>query len=93
MAETRRDEVAEREAESEDHLAGDDGRPEERARVSQLEERHQVHPLVLSLLDEGVDPAMVSLHPPERVKVADHPCREARHPCHGLQEDTSVERT
>jgi len=53
----------------------------------QLEEGHEVHPLVLRLLEEGVDPAVVLLHPAEGLEVPDHPPGKARHPRHRLQKD------
>lgn len=40
-------------------LAHQDHEPEHRAGLLQLQEREQVHPLVLRLLQEGVDPAVV----------------------------------
>ena len=48
-----------------------------------------MHPLILSLLDQSVDPAVVPLHLPERLEMTDHPGSEARNPGHGLQKDTS----
>ena len=42
-----------------------------------LQECHEVHPLVLRLLQQSVDPSVVSLHPAEGVEVADHGGGEA----------------
>ena len=65
MTEAGREEVGQTEAESEDNLSADDGCSEERSRPPELHESHQVHPLILSLLQQGVDPAKVSLHLPQ----------------------------
>ena len=89
MAEAGREGVGQTEAEGEDNLSADHRRSEENSRPSELHEGHQVHPLVLRLLQEGVDPAVVPLHLPERLEMTDHPGSEARNPGHGLQEDTS----
>ena len=58
VAEGRGQQVAEGEAKGEDPLGGEHGQPEELAGVPQLQEDHEVHPLVLCLLQEGVDPAL-----------------------------------
>ena len=62
MAEAGREEVGQAEAESEDNLSVDHGSSEEKSRPPELHEGHQVHPLILGLLQQGVDPAVVSLH-------------------------------
>jgi hypothetical protein len=59
---------------------------------AELQEGHEVHPLVLGLLQEGVDPALVPLHPAQGLQVADHTAGEPRHPRHRLQEDCSKKR-
>ena len=91
MAKGRWDHVGDTEACSEDKLGPDDAGFEERARPAELQEGHQVHPLVLRLLDEGVDPAVVPLHVPQRAQVPDHARREPRHPRHRLEEDAPGE--
>jgi hypothetical protein len=58
VAEVRRDHVGEGEAGGEDPLCEDDACPEERAGPPQLQEGHQVHPLILCLLQQRVDPAL-----------------------------------
>ena len=60
-----REEVGQAEAESEDNLSVDHGSSEEKSRPPELHEGHQVHPLILGLLQQGVDPAVVSLHLPQ----------------------------
>ncbi len=45
------------------HLGGDDGHSEDEAWLSQLQESEEVHPFVLRLFQQRVDPAMVAVHP------------------------------
>ena len=89
MTEVRGYEVGEREASGEHELSPDHTELEHWARSPQLEEGHQVHPLVLRLLDQSVDPAVVPLHLPQRLQVTNHPRSEAWHPSHRLQEDAA----
>ena len=65
MTQTGREKVGQAEAESEDNLSVDHGCSEENSRPPELHESHQVHPLILRLLQQGVDPAVVSLHLPQ----------------------------
>ena len=88
VAEAGREGVGQTEAEGEDNLSADHRSSEENSRPSELHEGHQVHPLVLRLLQEGVDPAVVPFHLPQRLKVPHHAGSEAWHPRHRLQEDT-----
>ena len=53
------DEVREEEGVVHDALADHDRKPEEWAGLLELKEGQQVHPLVLGLLEKGVDPAVV----------------------------------
>jgi len=46
---------------------------EDEARLAQLQEGEQVHALVLSLLQQCVDPAIVTPHAAQRLHVAQHP--------------------
>mmetsp|Transcript_34096 Transcript_34096/g.88482 ORF Transcript_34096/g.88482 Transcript_34096/m.88482 type:complete len:306 (-) Transcript_34096:283-1200(-) len=62
---------------------------EKGARLAHLEERQQVHALVLRLLQQGVDPAVVALHPAQAVHVAEHAGHHPGHTGHGLQKDGS----
>mmetsp|Transcript_61919 Transcript_61919/g.147709 ORF Transcript_61919/g.147709 Transcript_61919/m.147709 type:complete len:284 (+) Transcript_61919:364-1215(+) len=55
---------------------------------SSLKARHadkEVHPFILRLLQEGVNPAVISLQSAERSEVAEHCAKEPRHSCHALQ--------
>ena len=54
------------------HLRRNDGELEDAAGLAQLEEGEEVHPLVLRLLQQRVDPAVVAVHAPERAHVAEH---------------------
>ena len=88
MTEAGREEVGQTEAECEDQLSADHRCSEEKSRPPELHEGHQVHPLILRLLQQGVDPAVVPLHLPQRLEVPHHAGSEARTPRHCLQEDT-----
>ncbi len=57
----------------------------------ELNERHEVHPLVLRLPQQRVYPPVVPPHPPQRVEVPDHGGGEPRHPGHRLQQDAARE--
>lgn len=63
MTEVRRYHIEETEGAGEDELGGDHTSLEKGPRSAEGQEGHEVHPLVLSLLYQGVDPAVVSLHP------------------------------
>jgi hypothetical protein len=52
-------------------LRAEDEQPVEDARLGKREEREEVHPLVLRILEEGLNPASVTLEAPERVEVTD----------------------
>ena len=55
-------------------LSDDYRHPKERSRLTQLEESKKMHALVLSLLKECVDPAVVAVHLTEGAQMAKHPC-------------------
>ncbi len=91
MADLGVDEVC-HEEDVEEHALDDQHRgAEERPGLLELEEGQQVDPLVLCLLQKGVDPPVVALHPAEAVHVADHAGHHARDARHGLEEDDAVE--
>ena len=73
------DHVGQEECSCEDELSELYRSSKEGSRVSQLKEGHEVHPLILSLLQQGVDPTMVPLHPPQRVQMPHHSSSEARY--------------
>ena len=66
-------EVSRRKSRREYVLTDDDRGPENRARVLQLQKGHQMHPLVLGLLQQGVNPSVIPLHPPQGVQVPEFP--------------------
>mmetsp|Transcript_16550 Transcript_16550/g.49345 ORF Transcript_16550/g.49345 Transcript_16550/m.49345 type:complete len:212 (+) Transcript_16550:4545-5180(+) len=55
--------------------------------LAQLQERQQVHALVLRLLQERRDPALVRHHDAQRAQVAQHAAHHAWHAGDRLQED------
>ena len=55
--------VEETEGPCEDELCGDHTASEQGPGPAQRQEGHQMHPLILRLLYQGVDPTVVSLHP------------------------------
>ena len=61
MTEAGGEEVGQTEAESEDNLSVDHRKSEQQSRPPELHEGHQMHSLILSLLQQGVDPAVVAL--------------------------------
>ena len=64
-----------------DHESGDGASLEHR-------QAHQkVHPLILGLLEKGVDPAVVALQGSQRAKVTEAGGDKARHSCKGLEHD------
>ncbi len=58
VAEVWRDEVCGGEWDGEEPLCEDDGSPEGEPGAPQLQEDHEVHALVLRLLQQGVDPTL-----------------------------------
>ncbi len=58
VAEVWRDEVCGGEGDGEEPLCEDDGSPEGEPGAPQLQEDHEVHPLILRLLQQGVDPPL-----------------------------------
>mmetsp|Transcript_55326 Transcript_55326/g.135504 ORF Transcript_55326/g.135504 Transcript_55326/m.135504 type:complete len:349 (+) Transcript_55326:279-1325(+) len=90
VADVRVHEVGQEEGGHEEALRHHDGRPEHRPGLLQLDEGQQVHPLVLGLLEQRVDPPVVPVHPPQRPEVPQHPRRHPGHPRHRLQEDGPV---
>ena len=69
VARARRDEVGEEERVVPHPLRGEQHRAHEAARLRHGEEREQVHALVVGLFEEGLDPPVVALQPPDRVQV------------------------
>ena len=74
------DQVEREEGEIEHPLHAEDHEPLEQGRLGDLDEGHQVHALVLRLVHQGADPALVVAHPAQALEVVD---RRADHPRHG----------
>jgi hypothetical protein len=74
------DEVAEEVGVEEDALHGEDERALVPRRLGHLHEGHEVHALVLGLLQQHADPAAAVLEAAERAQVQQH---AADHPGHG----------
>mmetsp|Transcript_13356 Transcript_13356/g.42591 ORF Transcript_13356/g.42591 Transcript_13356/m.42591 type:complete len:279 (-) Transcript_13356:188-1024(-) len=70
----------------EDSLGAEHGGAEDEAGLLHGQEGEQVHPLVLCLLQQGVDPAMVATQGAQRAEVAPHGPDHAWHASHGLEE-------
>ena len=66
VTEVRGDHVEETEGSCEDELSSNHTSSKQGSRSAQRQEGHQVHPLILSLLYQGVNPAVVSLHPSKK---------------------------
>ena len=86
MRRARRDQVQQEEADVEDGLGQLNHQSFEPGGLGDLDEGHQVHPLVLRLLHQGADPALVILHFPQATQVPDH----AGHGRDRLQHDGAV---
>eukprot|EP00960_Hanusia_phi_P009095 262805-Hanusia_phi.AAC.1 len=90
MAEARTGYVGDEEEVHEDPLGGNDGRAESVAGLLELDEREQVHALVLGLLEQRVDPSVVAIHAAQRAEMTKHPRRHSRHRRHRLEEADSA---
>lgn len=86
MAGARGDEVGEEHGVEEDALGAQDHDLHEPAGLGHLEEGEQVHALVVRLFEQRLDPAVVALHPAQRVQVAEHAGHHAGDAGYGLQE-------
>mmetsp|Transcript_20354 Transcript_20354/g.49185 ORF Transcript_20354/g.49185 Transcript_20354/m.49185 type:complete len:218 (-) Transcript_20354:300-953(-) len=85
------DHVHQKERVHEDSLGADHAQPEHRPRLLELDEGEEVHPLVLRLLEQSVDPPVVAVHAAKRPKVPQHPRRHPRDARDSLEEDGAVE--
>jgi hypothetical protein len=80
------EEVADEVGVEEDALRGEHERALPPARLRDLEERHEVHALVLGLLEQRADPAAAVLEAAERAQVEEHAAHHARHGRHRLEQ-------
>mmetsp|Transcript_1575 Transcript_1575/g.2183 ORF Transcript_1575/g.2183 Transcript_1575/m.2183 type:complete len:252 (-) Transcript_1575:39-794(-) len=74
----------------EEALAESDEQSVEDSRIPELQEEEKVHALVLSLLQQVVDPAVVALERPQAAQMALHAADHARHARYCLKENDSV---
>ena len=63
------------------HLSQEDGPSEKHAGLTKGEEGQQVHPFVFSLLQQGMDPAVVPTHASQGLHVAQHAPHHPRDSC------------
>jgi len=79
MACGRSDHVGQEVGVEEDALANGDDQPVEDAGVPQLQEEEKVHTLILSLLEQVMDPAMVTLKSTQAAQVPLHSSNHSRY--------------
>ena len=90
VAELWFDQVSRAESEGEEELRADDAAAKEPTRLSQFHEGHQVHSLVLGLLQQRVDPALVASHETQRLEMTPRGGRHARDAGHRFQENAAL---
>jgi hypothetical protein len=81
------DQIQDRESGEEHGLDTEDHHALEPCRPRDLDECHQMHPLVLGFLYQRPDPAFVITHPSQAAQVGEHRTDHARHGRHGFQDD------
>mmetsp|Transcript_38366 Transcript_38366/g.75323 ORF Transcript_38366/g.75323 Transcript_38366/m.75323 type:complete len:273 (+) Transcript_38366:1651-2469(+) len=91
VAEPGRDEIREGVHCKEDALSHQYSKAENGAGFLKNESCHEVHTFVLRLLQQCVDPSVVSLHLSEGVQVSYHRPDHAWHSCNGFKEDDAVQ--
>lgn len=87
VADPRRHQIGDEHGVVEDALRGKDHQAHQPARLVEVEEGQQVHPLVVRLFEQRLDPSLVGLEPSERVQVADRAGDCARDARQRLQEN------
>jgi hypothetical protein len=85
------DEVGDEEAVEEDALRADDHGLHKPAGLAHLHKGEKVHALVVALLEEGLDPAVVAAHAAEAVEVAEHAAHHAWDAGYAFEEDEADE--
>jgi hypothetical protein len=78
------------ESQVEDPLDGEDHEALERGRLRHLDEGHEVHPLILRLVHQGADPALVVAHAAQAFEVRDRGADHSGHRRHRLEHDGAV---
>lgn len=82
-------EVGEEEAVEEEALGANDHGLHEPARLAHLHKGQEMHAFVVALLEEGFNPAVVSLHSSEAVEVTQHAAHHSWHASDTFEEDKS----
>lgn len=83
--------VCEEHSVEKDTLGADDHELHEPAGFAKLHEHQKMHTLVVTLLEERLDPTVVALHAAEAVEVAKHTAYHARHAGNALKKDEANE--
>mmetsp|Transcript_34099 Transcript_34099/g.106757 ORF Transcript_34099/g.106757 Transcript_34099/m.106757 type:complete len:230 (+) Transcript_34099:298-987(+) len=86
MTKARAGDVGDKEEVHKDPLGSNDGCAESVAGLLELDKREQVHALVLSLLEQRVDPSMITIHATKRSEMAEHSCCHSWYRCYCLKE-------
>lgn len=91
MADLGRQQIGEEKQIEEHALSTQDGQSEDRAALTYLHEREQVHPLVLGFFEERVDPTIVPFHSPQTFHVSEHSCYHPGNPGNGFQKQAPAD--
>ena len=91
MTDLWRQEVGQEHAVVEDPLGSEDHEFHEPARLGHLHEGEQMHSLIVCLLQERLDPAVVSLQPSQAVEMSQAGPNHAGDPGHALQKEEADE--
>lgn len=59
------------------------------ARLRHFQKRQQMHPLIIRLLQQRLNPSIIPLHPPHRMQMPQHARRHARNTRHRLEKNVS----
>lgn len=58
-------------------------------RLRHFQKRQQMHPLIIRLLQQRLNPSIIPLHPPHRMQMPQHPRRHPRNSRHRFEKDVS----
>lgn len=86
MAGAGGDEVRDEHGVEEDALRAEDHDFHEPAWFGHLEEREEVHALVIRFLQQRFNPPVIPLHPAQRMEMPEHACDHSWHPRNGFEE-------
>lgn len=59
------------------------------ARLRHFQKRQQMHPLIIRLLQQRLNPSIIPLHPPHRMQMPQHARRHARNTRHRFEKNVS----